>query len=112
VTTVVNRPASSLEEFQLYERRFPGSTTGASQLVCRSNTAGIGAASELVTNNRLNVGKPRLVDLHVKLGEIARIHDKVDAGDFIALDREQERRANLTAAHRPYRAGLAVDNRG
>lgn len=40
-----------------------------------------------------------------------RIHDEVDPGDLAALDREQERRPNLRA-HRPYRAGLAVDDGG
>jgi hypothetical protein len=34
-----------------------------------------------------------------------RIHHEVDHSDVAALDREQERRPNLSA-HRPYRAGL------
>src|SRR5947207_6459001 len=52
-----------------------------------------------------------LIDLHVELGKMSRIHDEVDPGDLVALDREQERRPNLTA-HCPYRPCLAVDDRG
>jgi Helix-turn-helix domain len=52
-----------------------------------------------------------LIDLHLELGEIWRVHDEIDPGDLAVLDREHEGRAHLTA-YCPDRACLAVDEGG